>query len=584
MTQLPEALIWCLAVGTAAAAGLAPMLYRVRHQVQALRDQVERQAQSATADRHVAHQERDAAQQERDTAHEELDAARAGRDAAQADRDLAYTERDTVQAERDAARVECEAVGAERDALRAERDEADRERERSAGYAQALEDETRHLVTARLPAMATHLENRFVTVPGPLKSEFSETGPGADHASVLDHLATVVAMERRRVDEAAQATMRGATTVMQAMSYQLQSRIVGMQEKYNDPGLADDLLALDELNEQNLRRIQATGVLCGAWPGLSRADSHLGDVVAGAKSRVRGYHRVKVTSQLADPVAVVSRAVEPIAITVTELLANAVHHSHGTLSVDVSLHQSASGAVVVIDDAGVGMHQDEIDYATRMLSGQETARLAELGDPPRAGFAAIGRLTRQYGFSVSVDKPAPYGGVRAVVFIPGDLLTLLDESQYPMSASAPLSPVPTAPSSIAALPVREPRTTTSGAGSRGPSAPSDAPAAVIPDADGSGTRSEDAGPAEQTAPAAPVDLPRRRRKHPATSVAQTDADDAGGEERSPEQTGATWSSFQLGTASGREAVTIAEAADGDSADAPAASDDVPTASFEGEST
>ena len=446
MTQIPEALTWCLAAGTTAGAVMAPILVRSRRQVSALRQDAEQ--------------------------------------------------------------------------ARAELDAVDREKEQFAAHAQAVADETRHLVTGRLPGMAEHLAHRHLPVPGPLHSGFDESGIGQDHNAALELLAEVVEAERQRVDEAAQATMRGATTVMQAMSYQLQSQIVEMQERYDDPRLAEDLLTLDQLNEQNLRRIQATGVLCGAWPGLSRADSHLGDIVVGAQSRVRGFHRIQVTSQLADAVGVVSRAVEPIAITVTELLANAVHHSHGTLAVDVSLHQTTSGACIVIDDAGVGMHSDEVEYATAMMSGRLPVRLTELGDPPRSGFAAIGRLTRQYGFAVSVDKPAPYGGVRAVVFIPGNLLTVMDEEEQPMSVSAPLPPRAAAPAA--------------------PSAPA-APAAPV------------AAPA--TAPGHD-ELPRRRRRNPVSATAAPAAPEPEPAEhaRTPEQTGATWASFQAGTASGRAVV------------------------------
>ncbi|WP_405895185.1 sensor histidine kinase (plasmid) [Streptomyces sp. NBC_01527] len=365
-------------------------------------------------------------------------------------------------------------------------------------------------MSTRLPALITHLAHRHVSVPGLLHSGFGGTEIDQAHRDVLDHLAHAVTAERHRVDEAAQTVMRGATTVIQALSHQMRSKIDEMQHRYDDPGLAQHLLGLDHLNEQNLRHIQGTGVLCGAWPGLTHADSHLGDIVAGAQSRIRGYHRVQVTSQMEAPVAVVARAVEPIAITVAELLANALHHTHGTLAIDVSLHQAESGACVVIDDAGVGMHSDETEFASRLLSGQRTILLTELGDPPRTGFAKISRLMRQYGFSVSIDKSSPYGGVRAVVFIPGNLLTLLDEHTHPMSAMAPL-PRPTSPTRTGTLPTG--------------------------DAGGTGGTGEG--------------LPRRRRRdaQPAGHLPAARPDQA----PTPEETQATWSAFQAGTASGRAA-------------------------------
>lgn len=345
-----------------------------------------------------------------------------------------------LTAERNAALAARDAVLGERDVALHERDGARSETQQINSGRTALLEETQHLISVRMPALVTHLAHQHVAVPGLKHQPFAGTEVEQLHRSALEQLSQAIAAERERVDEAAQAVMRGATTVIQAQSYQLQSKVEAMQHRYDTPDLAQDLLELDLLNEQNLRRIQATGVLCGASPGLTRVDSHLGDVVVGAQSRVRGYRRIEVTSQLDAPVAVVARAVEPVAITVSELLANAVHHSHGTLAVDVSLHQAESGAVIVIDDAGVGMHADEIEFATRMLAGRDSLRLSELGDPPRSGFATIGRLVRQYGFSVSVDKPAPYGGVRAVVLIPGHLLTLLDEEERPMSVMAPMAP------------------------------------------------------------------------------------------------------------------------------------------------
>lgn len=514
--------------------------------------------------------------------------------------------RDTTHGERDRALAERDRALAERDRALADQEAAHQETARINSGRTALLEETQHLVSTRMPALVTHLSHQHVPVPGLKHQPFSGTEVEQLHRSVLEQLSKAVAEERERVDESAQAVMRGATTVIQAQSYQLQSKVEAMQHRYDSPDLAEDLLELDLLNEQNLRRIQATGVLCGATPGLTRLDSHLGDVVVGAQSRVRGYRRVHVTSQLTDPVGVVARAVEPIAITVSELLANAVHHSHGTLAVDVSLHQVESGACVVIDDAGVGMHADEIEFAQRMLSGRDALRLSELGDPPRSGFATIGRLVRQHGFSVSVDKPAAYGGVRAVVLIPGNLLTLLDEDQRPMSAMTPQSqaagrllnqpyavsdfqtpghaePPPVAPPTVAQMRTPAPEIIEPPRQWEGPDVKSDP-------ADEPLVREPRPVEEQQTPPAdgqVPDGLPRRRRRR-AQAEQDTAANDptntaAGnpssrGEEgltahatapyaapqetpsaavteprTTPEETGATWSAFQAGTESGRAA-------------------------------
>lgn len=365
----------------------------------------------------------------------------------------------------------------------------------------SVEAELRHLVNARIPELAASLSHPNVPVPGPLGT--ATLSPDLDRSldSVLTQVRAEVTRERTRVDAAAQAAMRGATTAVQALLYQLQTLLQRMQEKYDDPLVAEDLLAADFLNEQALRRVQSTAVVCGAWPGLTRENSHIADVVVGASSRLSGYERIQVANLLRDPVGVVARAVEPVAVTLTELMANALHFSHPDLPVAVTLQQGDTGVSVIIDDAGVGMTPEEFTRAKRLMSGEDPVLITELGDPPRNGFAAVGRLVRQYGFSAHAE-PSPYGGVRAVVHIPGEpLLTLLDEEEHPVSAMAP-----TEPYDRPLLPGRR------GAGEH----------AAVPSA----ARSGETAPAS-TSPdpeaAEPGQLPRRRRRSRTTAYGETES-------------------------------------------------------------
>jgi len=337
----------------------------------------------------------------------------------------------------DAARLDAATARLEAGAAQTAREQALTELQGSADQFQALSEENRHLAAVRVPALVQRLTHHHLPVPGPLNPLFAESALAADHEAVLAGIARALADARRQVDGAAAAVMRGATSSLQALGYRQQSLISSLQLKVDDPQLAEELFALDRLNEQSLRRIQATGVLCGAWPGLNREDSHLPDILAGAQGRVEDSKRITLTNQLHRPVGVVGRVVEPLAVVVAELMANAVYYSQGTLSVRVGLHHAAHGVCVVVDDAGIGMHDDDIAFAERMMHPEHQSRLSELGDPPRAGFATIGRLAREYGFSVSVRGASQYGGVHAVVLIPQQLLVLMDETQ-PMSAMSPL--------------------------------------------------------------------------------------------------------------------------------------------------
>ncbi|MDJ1134113.1 ATP-binding protein [Streptomyces iconiensis] len=437
---------------------------------------------------------------------------------------------------------------------------------------QATEAEVRHLAGARVPDLAASLAHSHVPVRGPLDPAIAGSALEEAFNSVLAQVDDAVVKERVRVDAAAQAAMRGASTTIQALLYQLQSLLQTMQEKHDDPFIAEDLLAADFLNEQALRRVQSTAVVCGAWPGLTRENSHLADIVVGAMSRLTGYERVQVTNQLRDPVGVVARAVEPVAVVLTELIANALHYSHPELPVAVTLQQGNKGASVIIDDAGVGMHTEELQQAARLMAGADTLLLTELGDPPRTGFAVVGQLVRQYGFTTYVEA-SPYGGVRAIVHIPGDpLLTLLDEAEQPMSAMAPL---PAASGSHRPpLPGR--------ASTQHPPVSQDLRARQ----DLPGTADARAGdpfaePSDAGAEADDTELPRRRRRrsqnaperdpaaagHPQQPYDATGPYDAAapydavgphataaeGASASPEESAQRWAAFQQGTASGRAA-------------------------------
>ncbi|WP_181138604.1 ATP-binding protein [Streptomyces sp. Ru73] len=475
-----------------------------------------------------------------------------------------------------------------------------------AAQLRATEAEIRHLAEARLPDLATSLAHPHVTVRGLQDPRFTGTDVDRSLTAAMDQLTQAVTKERARVDEAAQAAMRGATTTIQALLYRLQTLLQEMQHRYDDQAVAQDLLQADFLNEQALRRVQTTGVVCGAWPGLTRDDSHLADLVVGSMSRLRGYERVQVSNLLRDPVGVVARAVEPVAIALTELLANALHHSHHELPVVVTLQQGNRGASVIVDDYGIGMHADEIAHATRLLSGEERLLLTELGDPPRSGFAAVGQLVRQYGFTVHVES-SPYGGVRAVVYIPGDpLLTLMDEHTQPMSVMAPLPPqmmrahsTPLVPPQAPPLPAPVPGATpVAGAGAAGAGPASSAapaasaastehmsarapegpmertptrapetepqrtpepPAARTPEAAPARTPEHEPAhaqaPAQESAPApapdAATELPRRRRRRPTAEPEPALPRTEPVAERSPQESATRWAALQRGTLSGR---------------------------------
>ncbi|MGP3776021.1 ATP-binding protein [Streptomyces sp. SDT5-1] len=413
---------------------------------------------------------------------------------------------------------------AETEALRARlvaaREEVEAAREELDDLTAAFTAELAHLAGTRMPAAATHAAHPHYQVPGPQQPELGGAELAAGLDAVLDGLRTAIAQERKRVDAAARAGMRGATREIQAGLYRLQDVLRGLQERYDDPELAQTLYALDHENEQSLRRAQVAAVVCGAWVGLARGESYLVEAVTGGQSRLAGYDRVEVHNHLDDGTGLISHAVEPVAIIVAELLDNALRHSSPDTTVGVHLERVHHGVSVTVDDAGVGMSSDERAHAQRMVAGEEPILLSELGDPPRMGLAAIGQLTRQFDLSVDLSSPSPYGGVRAVLLVRDHLLCTIAPEERKPAAAAPRSTRETA---------AEDTTHTLAA--------DETPAASAP-----------ARPAADDA-----ELPRRRRR------VRTDAPSAPAPgtprpaaHRSPEEQAAALGALQAATAAARE--------------------------------
>ncbi|MFE4815379.1 ATP-binding protein [Streptomyces sp. NPDC056704] len=339
-----------------------------------------------------------------------------------------------------------------------------RQRGRSAELADALrarDEELRHLVAVRLPSLesAPHqpasatghpLSAPGQPLPAPrqllpaagssppapslpavglLDARLADTDFAKCLDGLLERFSDAVRHAQTRADQSAKAALKASMRSIQALANEQQVSISEMQDRHDHPDVLRDLLEIDHTNAQFGRRAQAIAVLCGSWPGRQRATSPLIEVVRGATSRIRDYRRIRINGQ-AD-IAVESRAVEPVVLAVAELLDNAARHSQPNTTVEVSVQAVHNGAVVVIDDAGVGMDSRGSEHAAALLTGRRAVDVTRLDDPPQFGFAVIGVLATRYGFSVSVDTRSPYGGVRAVVFVPAALLTHADPVQEP---------------------------------------------------------------------------------------------------------------------------------------------------------
>ncbi|MFD2353995.1 hypothetical protein ACFSTC_39055 [Nonomuraea ferruginea] len=313
---------------------------------------------------------------------------RVRRDLAQARGQLAQARQEHEHRTRETSATEQRLAHAERQA----QESAELLREARAQQ-ELVRAETEHLITKRVPALLSHLRSPHVIVPGVQHQALAGTDVDRQHRALLDAFTRGVREEGERIDEAAQAVIRGAMSRVQTQALRAQDLLAGVQQRYSGDehtALLREVLGLDMFNELIIRRVQVTGIACGATPGLSRDDTYLVDLMVGAISRVENFEqRIEgPANHLRRRIGVAARAAESILFITAELLANAVHHSYGTLKVTIAVHETNNGAAIVIDDAGVGLNEEQYARATRLLSG------TQLSPPRRPGQPAPHRLGR----------------------------------------------------------------------------------------------------------------------------------------------------------------------------------------------
>ncbi|MFC5723375.1 ATP-binding protein [Streptomyces gamaensis] len=286
------------------------------------------------------------------------------------------------------------------------------------------EAETRRLAHDLLPKAVQLLHRGAptdVVVRHTLPVHDLEPGYAAAHRAVIRAVIEAVQAEEGLRDSAHRAFVNIARRI-QAIVHQQAYDIREMEHKHgNDPDVFGDLLHLDHGNALTGRLADSIAVLGGSRPGRQwRSEIPLYNVLRGAMSRILEYKRVDLHS-VAD-VAVVGPGVEPVIHALAELLDNATRYSPPQTRVHLTAVDIQSGIAVEIEDAGVGLTDEARRRAERVLSKEGALDLDDLGEAPRLGLPVVSRLARTYNFLVSL-RPSAYGGVRAVLVIPMDLIT-----------------------------------------------------------------------------------------------------------------------------------------------------------------
>ncbi len=138
-------------------------------------------------------------------------------------------------------------------------------------------------------------------------------------------------------------------------------------------------------------------------------------------SRILEYGRIDLSSIA--KVNVKGTAVEPVIHAAAELLDNATRYSPPQTKVHVTATEVQTGVAIEIEDAGVSLSEETRARVEGMLERAKAGvDFQDLGESPRLGLAVVGRLCKTYDMQVSLRASA-YGGVRAILVVPSDMLT-----------------------------------------------------------------------------------------------------------------------------------------------------------------
>ncbi|HVV09467.1 nitrate- and nitrite sensing domain-containing protein [Amycolatopsis sp.] len=247
-----------------------------------------------------------------------------------------------------------------------------------------------------------------------------EIGEVADAFSKAQQAAVAAAVQEARLREGTNTVFLNIARRSQAVVHRQLQVLDKAERAADDPEQMELLYQLDHLSTRERRNAENLIVLGGAQ--LTRqwhTAVNLLDIVRGAVAETEQYNRV--TFGRLPQLRVTGRAVADLMHLLAELVDNAIAFSPPESRIEVRGNPVGRGAVVEIDDQGLGMPAEDRDRFNEMFADPPDFGVMALTGDSRIGFFVVARLAAQHDIRVSLLESA-YGGTRAVVMIPNSAL------------------------------------------------------------------------------------------------------------------------------------------------------------------
>jgi signal transduction histidine kinase len=285
-----------------------------------------------------------------------------------------------------------------------------------------LHDGAETMASERLPRLMERLLEGD-DVDAAVASPPLRTGRITEIARVADSFSAV---QRTAVSAAVgQANMRkGVSKVFLNLSLRNQSilhrqlgMLDGLERATDDPAALADLFRLDHLTTRMRRHAESLIVLSGSMPSRSWHEPvRLVDVVRAAIAEVEDYTRVDVAGE--SGAAVIGPAASDVVHLLAELVENATSFSPPHTNVVIRVETVGAGAVVEVEDRGLGLTKSEFANINARLASPPGFDLVA---SDHLGLFVVGQLAARHGITVGL-RPSQYGGVTAVVLLPLSLI------------------------------------------------------------------------------------------------------------------------------------------------------------------
>ncbi|MET8153390.1 nitrate- and nitrite sensing domain-containing protein [Actinoplanes sp. NPDC049668] len=285
-----------------------------------------------------------------------------------------------------------------------------------------LRGEALEMATERLPSVVRRLQRGEavdveVETP-PMEYGRDEIGELGRAFNEVQRTAVQSAVEEANVRRGINEVFLNIARRSQTLLHRQLALLDRMERRETEPDELEDLYRVDHLATRMRRHAEDLVILAGAAPGRGwRNPVPVIDVVRGAISEVEDYKRVDIVS--IESAAVLGRAVGDVIHLVAELLENAASFSPPRTRVQVVGQVLPNGYALEIEDRGLGMSPEGLAEANRKLLEPPDFDPA---DSARLGLFVVAQLANRHGIRVSL-RTSGYGGVTAVVLVPGDLVT-----------------------------------------------------------------------------------------------------------------------------------------------------------------